>query len=70
MDKYEIIIYWSQEDQLFICEITEIPGCSAHGWSQEKALKNIKDAMQLWIDTAKEFGDIIPEPKKRRLMFA
>ncbi len=70
MDKYEIIIYWSNEDQIFIAEVPELPGCMAHGDTQEDALKNIQEAMQLWIDTAKEFGDPIPEPKGRRLLLA
>jgi predicted RNase H-like HicB family nuclease len=68
--KYEIILYWSAEDQIFVAEVPELPGCMAHGETQEAALKNAKDAMQLWLDTAKEFGDPIPQAKGRRLMFA
>ena len=68
MHKYEIIIYWSQEDQVFIAEIPELPGCMAHGDTQEIALKNVHEAIQLWIATAKEFGDPVPEPKGQRLM--
>ena len=68
--KYEIILYWSNEDAAFIAEVPELPGCMAHGDSQEAALKNINDAMRLWIDTAREFGDAIPEPKGARLMYA
>ncbi|MBI1368879.1 MAG: type II toxin-antitoxin system HicB family antitoxin [Planctomycetes bacterium] len=70
MDKYEVIIYWSAEDQVFVAEIPELPGCVAHGDSQEQALANAKDAAQLWIDTAKQHGDPIPTPKGRRLLFA
>ena len=70
MDKYEEIIYWSSEDQVFIAEVPELPGCMAHGATQEDALKNVKEAIQLWIDTAREFGDPVPEPKGRRLMLA
>ena len=70
MYRYEIIIYWSNEDNAFIAEVPELPGCIAHGDTPEKALKNAKEAMQLWIDTAKEFGDPIPEPKGERLIFA
>lgn len=70
MHKYEIIIYWSNEDQVFIAEVPELPGCMAHGDTQEAALKNAHEAIQLWIDTAKEFGDSVPEPKGRRLMLA
>ena len=70
MNKYEIILYWSNEDRTYIGEVPELPGCMAHGDSQEDALKNINQAIELWIDTAKEFGDPIPEPKGRRLVFA
>ncbi|MEW6215497.1 MAG: type II toxin-antitoxin system HicB family antitoxin, partial [Nitrospirota bacterium] len=57
------MIYWSSEDEAFIAEVPELPGCMAHGDTPEDALKNAKEAIQLWIDTAKEFGDTIPEPK-------
>jgi predicted RNase H-like HicB family nuclease len=70
MDRYEIIIYWSDDDDAFVAEVPELPGCAAHGNTHEDALGNAKTAMQLWIDTAKEFGDPIPEPKGRRLVFA
>ncbi len=70
MHKYEIIIYWSNEDQVFIAEVPELPGCMAHGNTQEAALANANQAIQLWIDTAREFGDPIPEPKGERLMLA
>lgn len=68
--KYEIIIFWSDEDQVFIADVPELPGCMAHGDTPESALANAKEATELWIDTAKEFGRSIPEPKGRRLMFA
>ena len=70
MHKYEVIIYWSEEDGAFIAEVPELPGCSAHGDSPELALKNSQDAIGLWIETAREFGDRVPEPKGSRLMFA
>jgi len=70
MSKYEIIIYWSEEDQAFIAEVPELPGCMAHGSSHNAALRNIKDAMQLWLKTAKEFGDPVPQPKGHRLAYA
>ncbi|MBT9591287.1 MAG: type II toxin-antitoxin system HicB family antitoxin [Thiobacillus sp.] len=69
MDRYEIIMYWSNEDAAFIAEVPELPGCLAHGDTQEAALANIKEAMRLWLDTAREFGDPIPEPRGR-LMYA
>ncbi|MFN8489811.1 MAG: type II toxin-antitoxin system HicB family antitoxin [Caldilineaceae bacterium] len=68
--KYEVILYWSNDDEAFIAEVPELPGCMAHGSSQEESLANVKEAIQLWVDTAREFGDPIPEPKGRRLMFA
>ena len=68
--KYEVLIYWGDEDEVFIAEVPELPGCMAHGGTQEEALKNAQQAMQAWIETAREFGDPIPEPKGRRLMYA
>lgn len=65
MDRYEIILYWSAEDRVFIAEVPELPGCMAHGDTQEDALANVKEAMRLWLDTAREFGDPIPEPRGR-----
>ena len=70
MQKYEIIIYWSDEDQVFVADVPELPGCMAHGGTHEAALSNAKQAVQLWMDTALEFGDAVPEPKGHRLMFA
>ena len=70
MYKYEIILYWSSEDQACIAEVPELPGCMAHGQTQEAGLKNINEAIQLWIETAQEFGDPVPEPKGERLMLA
>jgi len=70
MPHYEIIIYWSTEDSAFIAEVPELPGCVAHGDTQESALANAKEAIQLWIDTARESGTQVPEPKGRRLMLA
>ncbi|MBI5373814.1 MAG: type II toxin-antitoxin system HicB family antitoxin [Candidatus Schekmanbacteria bacterium] len=70
MDKYEIIIYWSDDDKAFIAEVPELPGCMAHGETHAKALTNIKSAIDLWIKTAKEFGDPIPQPKGRKLVYA
>jgi predicted RNase H-like HicB family nuclease len=69
MERYEIILYWSAEDAAFIAEVPELPGCMAHGDTQEEALANIKEAMHLWVATAREFGDPIPEPRGR-LMYA
>ena len=70
MNHYEIIIYWSNEDQAFLAEAPELPGCMAHGNSYEEALRNIRDAMAFWLDVAREQGEPIPVPKGRRLMYA
>jgi len=69
VDKYEVIIYWSADDA-FVAEVPELAGCMAHGKSHESALANAEAAIALWVKTAKEFGDPIPEPKGRRLVFA
>ncbi len=69
MERYEIILYWSSEDAAFIAEVPELPGCVAHGDSQESALASVKEAMSLWMDTAQAYGDPIPEPRGR-LMYA
>lgn len=60
---YEVIIYWSREDNAYIAEVPELAGCAAHGSSQEDALRNAQEATALWLETAQEFGDPIPEPK-------
>ncbi len=70
MNRYEIIIYWSVEDQAFVADVPQLPGCAAHGITQEAALASAQEAIALWIETAKEFGDPIPEPKGRRLILA
>ena len=70
MQKDEIIIHWRNEDRVFVAEVPELPGCMAHGETEEVALKNIKDAIQLCIDPARKFGDPAPEPKSHRLMYA
>ena len=69
LPKYEIILYWSYEDNVFIAEVPELPGCMSDGSTYEKAVKNIELVIQEWIDTAKELGRPIPEPKGR-LQFA
>jgi predicted RNase H-like HicB family nuclease len=69
-EKYEVIIYWSDEDRAYVAEVPELEGCIAHGDSYDAALRNIGEAMALWLDTAREFGDPIPEPKGHRLMVA
>lgn len=67
--KYEIVIYWSEDDSAFIAEAPELPGCAADGGTYAEALANVDVIIQEWIDTAKELGRLIPEPKGR-LMYA
>ena len=64
------ILYWSDADGSSLLRKSRLPGCAAHGNTQEAALKNVNDAIGLWIDTAREFNDPIPEPKGERLMLA
>jgi predicted RNase H-like HicB family nuclease len=67
--RYEIILYWSDEDQAFIAEVPELPGCAADGATYQEALSNAEIIIAEWIETAKELGRPIPAPKGR-LMFA
>jgi len=70
MFRYETVIYWSSSDACFIAEVPELPSCMAHGDSYEMALRNLQEAAQLWIEAAKECGDVIPEPREHRLLQA
>jgi predicted RNase H-like HicB family nuclease len=67
--RYEIIIYWSKDDQAFIAEVPELPGCAADGTSYQEALANAETVVREWIDTAREMGRPIPEPRGK-LMYA
>ncbi len=69
MPKYEVIIYWSQEDEAFIAEVPELPGCASDGKTYQQALANVEIVIREWIETAKELGRAIPAPKGR-LVFA
>ena len=69
MTKYEIILYWSVDDDAFIAEVPELPGCAADGPARQEALSNAEIVIQEWIETARELGRPIPEPKGR-LLFA
>jgi predicted RNase H-like HicB family nuclease len=70
MEHYEIILYWSDEDGVFIAEVPELPGCMAHGETHEAALSSVKDAMILWLEVAHVRGLSVPAPKGGRLMYA
>ncbi len=67
--KYEMIIYWSDEDNAFIVEVPELPGCLADGQTYQEAVANAETVIQEWIETAKDLGRSIPEPKGK-LMYA
>jgi len=67
--KYEVIIYWSEDDQAFIAEAPELAGCAADGATYAEALANIQVIIDEWIETAGDLGRSIPEPKGR-LMYA
>ncbi len=69
MPKYEVIIYWSEQDNAFIAEVPELPGCMADGKTYQDVIKNTEVVIDEWIETAKELGREIPQPKGR-LMYA
>jgi len=63
--RYEVIIFWSDEDGSFVAEVPELPGCMADGDTYQEAVANAEVAIQHWIDTASELGRLIPEPRGR-----
>lgn len=63
MIRYEIIIYWSEDDQSFIAEVPELPGCAADGSTYQEALKNVEQIIKEWIETAQKLGRPIPQPR-------
>jgi len=63
--KYEIIIFWSEEDDAFVAEVPELAGCMADGKTYHEALSNAEQIIQEWIETAKELGRTVPEPRGR-----
>ena len=63
--KYELIIYWSEEDNCFLVEVPELPGCMADGQTYQDAVNNVEVVIREWIETATELGRTIPEPKGR-----
>ena len=69
MYRYEVIISWSPEDDAFIAKVPELPDCMADGATYQEALANVETAIREWIETARELGRSIPEPKGR-LMYA
>ena len=65
MYKYEVIVYWSEEDGTYIAEVPELPGCMADGSTYEEALRNVQVIISEWIETAEALGREIPVPKGR-----
>jgi len=63
--RYTLVITWSEEDQTFVAEVPELAGCAADGATYQEALANVEVVIQEWIETAKELGRPIPEPKGR-----
>ena len=68
-NSYEMVIWWSVEDEAYVVDVPELPGCMAHGDTRQSAIKNAEDAIKFWIKTAKEDGAAIPQ-SKGRLVFA
>jgi predicted RNase H-like HicB family nuclease len=68
-NNYEMILWWSAEDEAFVVDVPELPGCMAHGATRVEAIKNAEDAIAFWIKTAEDDGLPIPTPKGR-LLFA
>ena len=68
-NKYEMIVYWSEDDESFVVDVPELPGCMADGKTYQEAVSNAEIIIHEWIDTANEIGRIIPKPKGR-LMYA
>jgi predicted RNase H-like HicB family nuclease len=63
MTKYELIIYWSKADDVFLVEVPELPGCMADGNTRAQAVKNAEKVIKLWIESAKRLGREVPEPR-------
>ena len=63
--RYELIIYWSEEDDAFIVEVPELPGCAADGATYTEAVTNVEGVIQEWLETAKALGRNIPQPRGR-----
>ena len=68
--RYELVVYWSDKDALYVVDVPELPGCVSHGESYTEAVESVEDAIRAWIETARDLGRPVPEPKGRRLEFA
>jgi len=65
MSRYEVILYWSDEDQAYVAEVPELPGCMADGATYREALANVEVIIDQWLETARELGRPVPQPKGR-----
>lgn len=65
MKHYDITLWWSDEDEVFVAEVPDLPGCMAHGATQEAALVSVREAIALWIEVARAAGDPVPVPQRR-----
>jgi predicted RNase H-like HicB family nuclease len=68
MTDYQVILTWDEEDRIYVARALDLPGCSAHGDTREEAVNNIRDAIEFWLDTAREDGDSVPEPHTYELI--
>jgi len=68
MTKYEVILYWSAEDNSFIAEVPDLAGCAADGATRQEALANVEVVIAEWLETARELGRTVPEPRGRLLL--
>ena len=70
MHRYQILVAWSPEDELFVAQVPDLPGCLAHGETEQQALANTRDAIRLYLDTLSDSGDTIPQPREYHLLTA
>lgn len=67
LPRYEIVVYWDNVDQIYVAEVPDLPVCMAHGKTYVEAVESVSDAISLWLETAREFGDHIPTPRKHKI---
>lgn len=67
LPKYEIVVYWDDDDRIYVAGVPDLPGCVAHGKTQVEAVENVMQAIALWIESAQAYGDEIPKPQSHRL---
>ncbi len=70
MSGYQVLLTWDEEDRIYVARAPDLPGCSAHGATREKAVKSIREAIDFWIETAREDGEAVPEPRRYDLVAA